>query len=125
MSGFKIIKRADIILIAAIVVAGIWLSAVLILGKSEGQTLRVTVDGKLYGTYNTSIDSTVTVSNGEDLNTFEIKNGRVDMVNANCPGFDCVHEHSIGKHGETIVCLPHKVVLEITGNEKEVDAVAR
>lgn len=125
MSGFKIIKKADIILIASIVAAGIWLSAALVFGKGEGQTLRVTVDGKLYGTYNTSASSTVTVFNGDEMNTFEIKKGKVDMINANCPGFDCVHEHSISRQGETIVCLPHKVVLEITDDEREVDAVVR
>lgn len=122
---FKIIKKADIILIAGIITAGIWLSVALCFGKDDGEILRVTLDGRLYGTYDTSTDQTVTVKNGEDQNTFEIKNGNVNMINANCPGFDCVHEHSISRQGETIVCLPHKLVLEIEGEEREVDAVVR
>ena len=121
----KYIKKADIILIAAMIIIGVWFSAALVFGKSEGQALKVTVAGKVYGTYDTGTDTVIDIESGTDKNTFEIKNGAVSMISSNCKGYDCVHEHSISRQGETIVCLPHKVVLEITGEEKEVDAIVR
>ena len=121
----KFLKKADIILIAAIIITGVWISSVLVFAKNEGHTLKVTVAGKVYGTYDTGTDRVIDIESGTDKNTFEIKNGYVSMINSNCKGYDCVHEHSISRQGETIVCLPHKVVLEITGDEKEVDAIVR
>lgn len=49
---------------------------------------------------------------------------RVSMIEADCPDHYCVDHAAIDKVNETIVCLPHRVVLEITGGgeEKEVDA---
>lgn len=46
------------------------------------------------------------------------------MIEADCPDHYCVDHAAIDKVNETIVCLPHRVVLEITGGgeEKEVDA---
>ena len=44
------------------------------------------------------------------------------MLEANCPDEICVHHKPISKNGETIVCLPNKVVVVIkNGIEREVD----
>ena len=46
------------------------------------------------------------------------------MLEADCPDQYCVEHAAIDKVNETIVCLPHKVVLEITEGEaaRDVDA---
>ncbi len=46
-------------------------------------------------------------------NTFYIEKNRVTMKEANCHDKICVNTRSISKNGETIVCLPHKLVLAI------------
>ena len=47
------------------------------------------------------------------------------MSFSDCKGQDCVHQGSIAKSGETIICLPNKIVVEITGGAKHYDTVAR
>ena len=44
------------------------------------------------------------------------------MSSATCPDGDCVKQGRICDEGETIVCLPNKVVVEILGSEEVEDA---
>ena len=41
------------------------------------------------------------------------------MTRADCPDQLCIHQGPIHIQGETIVCLPNRVVVEITGNDAE------
>ena len=41
------------------------------------------------------------------------KDGKASMAKADCPDKICVNHAAISKKGETIVCLPHKVVVEV------------
>ena len=64
------------------------------------------------------------ISDGDSYNVIEIAEGGVRMKEADCPDQYCVKHAPIDKVNETIVCLPHKVVLEIAEGEeaKEIDA---
>lgn len=42
-----------------------------------------------------------------------ISDGKADMESADCPNQICVHHGAISHTGETIVCLPNRVVIEI------------
>ena len=55
-----------------------------------------------------------------------IKNGKADMTEANCPDLLCVHQKAISHQGETIVCLPNKIVVSVAGGEEsEIDTVVQ
>lgn len=118
-------KKGDIALIFIVLVAAALFFGVMHLGGEEiGGTLTVTIDGEVYGTYDLSVDQVVTMDELSGYNCFEIKDGMVMMIEADCPDQYCVNHAAINKENETIVCLPHKVVLEITQSEeqREVDA---
>lgn len=60
----------------------------------------------------------------EAYNLFVCENGEVRMMQSSCPDLICVRHKAVSKTGETIVCLPHKLVIEITGApETELDGV--
>lgn len=63
---------------------------------------------------------------GEDgaENLVEVAPGRVRMQSANCPDQVCVNQGWISDATVPVVCLPHQVVLEITGGESHADAAA-
>ena len=61
--------------------------------------------------YNQSIDINQTVNTG--TNTVVIKDGVVYMSEANCKNQVCVNSGKISKKGESIICLPNKVIVEI------------
>lgn len=94
--------------------------------QTRGNYVKVQVDGNITASYPLSKDrrESIRTSTG-DTNTFTIKDGTVSMTDANCPDKICVHTRGISKNGETIVCLPHKVVLTIynESEEAEIDAI--
>jgi hypothetical protein len=121
------IKKNDIILFAILILIAIAAIFFLNLNRTEGGRVVITVNGKEYKTLDLDKDATITIEdeNG-DYNTVVIKDGIVDMTGANCPDKLCVKHKSIHYNGETIVCLPHKVVLEIVGGEEDdVDITAK
>lgn len=120
------IKRNDFILIGAVLIICAAVLIILQVTKEEGSKVVITVDGKVYDTLDLKDDTeyTVTQENGAS-NTFRIKNGSVDMIEASCPDKLCVKHKDIHYNNETIVCLPNKVVLEIIGGEEDdVDMIA-
>ena len=46
-------------------------------------------------------------------NTVEIKNGKVRVSSADCKNQICVNHKPISKKGESIICLPNKVLAEV------------
>ncbi len=42
-----------------------------------------------------------------------VNDNRIKIIDANCPDQICVHHAAISKPGQTIVCLPHKVLVEV------------
>ncbi|GEM02274.1 hypothetical protein SAMN05421839_1268 [Halolactibacillus halophilus] len=61
-------------------------------------------------------------------NTIDISSDEVHMHDANCNDQVCVRSGTIDSPGETIVCLPHKVIVEITtkdtGADQEIDIIS-
>ena len=81
----------------------------------------VTVAGEVYGTYPLAQDDEIEIKiDGRAENVLQIKDGKADMIEADCPDKLCVHQKAIERTNETIVCLPHKVVVEIQ-DAKEAD----
>jgi hypothetical protein len=119
-------KKNDFILIIAVVILCGAIFAFSSLTKKEGSKVVLLVDNKEYATFDLNKDTTYTYKGTDgEYNTFVIKDGYVDMVDANCPDKLCVKQKDIHYNHETIVCLPHKVILEVVGGEEdEVDMIA-
>ena len=88
----------------------------------EGAFAQVTVDGNEISRYPLSEDREVEIEGVGGNNKLVISDGMADVVDADCPDKICVDHRSVSNIGETIVCLPHKVVVRIVGGEdSEVD----
>ncbi len=83
-----------------------------------GAEVVASVDGSHYDTYAISENQEVKIEMGESYNIFRIEDGEVNMISADCPDQICVHHRSIHSNGETIVCLPNRVILEVKGTEQ-------
>ncbi|MGN1413174.1 MAG: NusG domain II-containing protein [Anaerovoracaceae bacterium] len=110
------IKKADILLFFLILAFGLVVSWWSLAGNAAGEKVTVTVDGRLYGTYPLSQDQTIQVvqENGHH-NDITIKDGQVSMTFSDCRNQICVESGAISQTKDTIVCLPNKVVIEVTG----------
>ncbi|MDE5865030.1 MAG: NusG domain II-containing protein [Lachnospiraceae bacterium] len=61
----------------------------------------------------------------EDYNVLLCLNGEVRMIESSCTDQICVHHSAICMAGESIICLPHKIVIEIVSDKgNELDGVA-
>jgi hypothetical protein len=120
------IKKNDIILIGAVLFLGIAVIVFMNLTKEEGSKVEITVDGEVYDTLYLQEDTSYTVKLKDGTyNTFEIKDGYVDMLDASCPDKLCVNQKHIHFNNETIVCRPNKVILQVISTENsDVDAIA-
>ena len=122
----KKIKR-DIMLISTLII--VCVAAFLIINfvvKKDGITAVVKVDGNIVYMLPLDKNASVTVEGYQGgSNTVVIENGTIYMKDADCPDKLCEKTGKISKNGETIVCLPHRVVVEIQGGEGNVDSLVR
>ncbi|HIT93829.1 MAG TPA: NusG domain II-containing protein [Candidatus Faecivivens stercoripullorum] len=127
MEKKKTFGRRDLILL--LVVLAIGLAGILFLytrpAAADGE-VEVSVDGEVVMTLPLSEDTEVTISGfdgGENL--LVISDGKAEIESASCPDGVCVRHYAISRDGESIICLPNRVVVTIRGGEKgEVDAIA-
>ncbi|MBY6952356.1 NusG domain II-containing protein [Clostridium botulinum] len=57
-------------------------------------------------------------------NVIEIDKGSIRFIDADCPDKVCIKSGVLKKPGETAACLPHKLIITIEKNDKEVDEVS-
>ena len=60
-----------------------------------------------------SEDSTTTVETSLGTNVVEVKDGAVYVSAADCDNHDCMRQGKIDVPGKQIICLPHKLWIEI------------
>ena len=108
--------RNDIILITAVILAAVVGLIYLNFFRSPGSSVTVTVDGEVYGVYSLAEDIAEDIYTGENnmnLNRLVISDGKAVMEAASCPDGICVAHKSIFRDGESIVCLPNRVVVTV------------
>ncbi len=119
-------KKKDIILIISIIIIAVISYFFFTFGKNEkGSQVIITVDGTVIEKFNLYEDREYTIRNGDHYNILTIKDGYVDITEADCPDKHCVNQKRINKNGEKIICLPNKTIVEITGAEENtIDSIA-
>lgn len=117
------IKKKDLwLIILVILIAGAFYLFHEITGKADAGRVTVKVDGKVTGSYSLDKNQKIEINNGS--NTLLIKDGKASMLEADCPDKLCVHQRAISKYHESIICLPNKVVAEVTGGDNgDYDAI--
>jgi len=119
-------RKNDLILVAVIAGLAALLWMWIYLGRSEGAYIRVTVDGSMFGEYPLDTDAVIKIGDESSYNILVIEDGEASVTEASCPDKLCVRQGKIRFDGQSIVCLPNRLVIEVTGGVKpEYDAVAR
>ncbi len=112
-------KRNDFILIIAVIlIALIGFFAAL---KVPANTVRITVGGQLFCEKSLHNDCEIDIQN---TNAVVIKNGEVYMKSATCPDKLCIHQGKISDSSKKIICLPNKVIIEVT-KDSQIDMVVK
>ena len=94
---------------------------------SGARFARVTRDGVLLEEIDLDkVDApySFTLEDGSGTNTVLVEPGRICISEADCPDQICVKQGYISDGTVPIVCLPHKLIIEITGAEGDLDGGA-
>ena len=110
-------RRNDVILVVGLLLVIFAAGLALFLFRSVGDTVTVTVNGEKYAEYSLSEDREVEIRVGEGYNILVIEEGRAYVRVASCPDGICSSHRPISHDGESIICLPNKVVIEIRTTE--------
>lgn len=121
-------RNAKIILIlllaAAVVSAGFLL---LRQKKTSSPVARITRDGELLREIpldEVEESYSFVVEDEAGSNTILVEPGRIRVSQADCPDQVCVNQGFISDGTVPVVCLPHKLMIEIVGGGSEFDAAA-
>ncbi|MCH4890557.1 NusG domain II-containing protein [Acidaminobacter sp. JC074] len=119
-------KRGDIKVIIIILI-GVVLSYgyAFFMGLSnDDKIVRITRDQTVLHEFkiDESYMNTLVLEENDHFNIVEISGGEVWMKEANCPNQVCVRHQPISIPGESIICIPHKLVIEIIG-QKTIDVM--
>ena len=111
-------RRHDILFIAVL----LFLCAAAALGlyvfREDGDTVTVSIDGQLYAEYPLTEDRVVELISDGGFNRLIIEDGYAYVEEASCPDGICSSHRPISHNGESIICLPNKVVIEIYRREQ-------
>ena len=121
-------NRNDVLFIAVLLLIVVLAGAAFFFLRGEGDSVTVSVDGKHYGTYPLHTDLTLSIRTGEEgdqENLLVIRDGKALVESATCPDGICAAHKPISREGESIVCLPHRVVITVhTTDGEEPDIIA-
>ena len=122
-------KSVKIGIAALAVVVAASVAALLLAPKEDGKIARITQNGevvaeidlsKLTGPYTFPVDG-----ENHQWNSIVAEQGRIRVIEASCPDQVCVNQGWISDSTLPIVCLPNKVIIEIVGEEAQLDAVTK
>ena len=109
------IKKADIFVSIGLLVLSFLMATFFssFNSKNTGQYIKIEHNSKLVGEYPLNEDKEIVLEDPGQYNKVVIKNGKAYMKEANCRDQICVHMKEINVDGETIVCLPNRVYIEV------------
>ena len=108
-------KKTDIILVVVVLIVAAGTYFFYSAGSEKGGGAEITVDGESVGFLPLDEDDSIRIDTDEGYNVVTVKDGFVSVTEADCRDGICVDHKKISKTGETIVCLPHKLVVEVVG----------
>lgn len=120
-------KRWDFIIIAILMIFSFLPEVIFgfVVGRDFDQTYaEISINGK--------IEKTIPLTNhtGEEIidfksykghNTIIINGDKIGIIDADCSDKVCMNPEYISKPGETLVCLPHKFMIEVKGKKNDED----
>lgn len=119
----RIIKKMDIVIIVLLLIISFTPHLIFFKTSQKGSKNNyaiIQVDGKIHKKIDLSKvkkSEKVNLNLPNGKNTLLVENNSIEMKSANCNDALCVKQGNISKVGQTIICLPHKLIIEIKGDE--------
>lgn len=117
-------KITAVVIACIIVISSIGVFAYMNIVKGSHHIAEIKQDGKVIRTFDLDkIDTAeeIKITYKDGYNIIRIETGRIRIVDADCPDKLCVKTGWITESGQSVICLPHKLIIKIQGGSKEID----
>lgn len=116
-------KKWPFLLVFCLLLVGI-LGCILVMRFPHTNTVEILQDGRLLYRLDLSQaeDQTIEVEYDGRANTIQIQDGRIRMLEADCPDHTCIQMGWLDS-AAPIVCLPNHLVVQFSGENSSVDMV--
>ena len=112
----------DILVVLAVVALAAASALTVWPGRDSGSlTAVVTADGEeldRFAPADLAAGPRTYTHNGYTL-TVTAEDGGLRVSEADCPTQDCVHTGAISRSGQSIVCLPARIIIQLTGDQAD------
>ncbi|MPM32728.1 hypothetical protein SDC9_79293 [bioreactor metagenome] len=121
----KTLKKLDIVIIILLFILSFTPNIIFsktIYNSNKLVYASIKVDGKLYDNISLSTnkgEKKLNIKSSSGNNSILIRDNTIKVISADCKDDLCVKQGEISKVGESIICLPHKLIIEIKGDEKD------
>ena len=125
----KIFKKLDIVIIIFLIILSFTQHFILgsKLYKNYSSTYaNIKVSGKLYKNIPLSSfkgEKIIDINTPKGTNKILIRDNTVKIIDADCKDELCIKQGEISKVSQTLVCLPHELIIEIKGDESNDDDI--
>ena len=112
-SGKASKRSMAVVALIFIIVLGVYGASLVFFGQSSSAYAVVHASDGSEKKLPLDKDTTITVSADLGSNTIVVSNGAVSVIDADCPNHDCIQQGAISSTNQQIVCLPHKLWIEV------------
>lgn len=119
--------KGDIAVIFACIMLAVLIGVMFVraTGAEQGEKVVIYQDGDKKQEASLHVNTEFLIKNSY-TNKVKVEDGKVAIVESDCPGMDCVHSGWISGKGRSLVCLPNRVEIRIEGEaDSEVDFIVR
>jgi len=121
---FKKLKIGDYVVVILITILILFLFNNYIFSGSKGEY--VEISGEDFKKSFSLFENRVVNVNGQlGVTKVVIKNRKVWIEESPCREKICIKMGKISKTGEQVICVPNRILVEVKGKDKSVDAVSR
>ncbi|MGI6110240.1 MAG: NusG domain II-containing protein [Eubacteriaceae bacterium] len=106
-------KKRDLWIIIGILVFGTLISFLSRQAMDSGKQVRVSIDNEVVDVFDLDKDTEKDYQTQYGENDLVIKDKKVYIDHADCTNQICVQTQPVSDVGETIACLPHKLIVEV------------
>lgn len=114
-------KKLDFVIIGILLILSFLPEIILgvSVGKGSKETYaEIMVDGEIYKTINLSEhtgEEIFEIHSKNGLNVIKVHDNEIGIIDADCSDQICMNPEHIEKAGESLVCLPNKVIILVKG----------
>jgi hypothetical protein len=119
------LTTADRILIVVLILFAITSLFFVSFLQTKGDIVQIFLNNQMKYQYKLTDEKNLIIKNQEGFIQIVVKDKKVWVDDSSCPAKICKKMGKISKTGQTIVCVPNKIFIQIIGKNKEkyIDAI--